>query len=522
MSGCRGTGASRRGLWILAAVVASLVPMAAGIGPRQPLTGDEVIVLSVSETLVRENRLGAPIFSGVGSAERHYFASLPLIHVLHWPVLKVLGTGVTQARLVSVILVVLLTVILAWMVDQRAGALAAVALAVAMLYWRNELTAVGWGLPLPSAARSARYDAAQLAMLGFTFAAMVRWFEAPSRTRSVLLGVLAGASALTHFVGVIAPAMLLIGWMAGGRGRPSPRALSWVGAGLLLATVPYGAYVVANWPDAAAQYASVHGARGQATLGVFANLMVEPRRYAHLPGATSPGPWLWLAAVAVAARWFVRNWRHAEHGALARVAGANVVAAVGLLAFFEPTKAPLYALPLLVPIGVGGAMAFADAWRSGGRVWRTFLALILAAVLLEGLAAMALEWRAARERTAFEEISRAVRAAVPAGAAGTGATRWWRALGESGYVPFVTLMYRSRPGADGSGSGLRETWSSAGIGYVVRSPEFDADVERSGVAAERVARILRECGRLLLRLEDATYGPLEVVGLGRPCPALEP
>jgi hypothetical protein len=106
----------------------------------------------------------------------------------------------------------------------------------------------------------------------------------------------------------------------------------------------------------------------------------------------------------------------------------------------------------------------------------------------------------------------------PLGAA-TGATRWYWQLREPGYVPFVTLLYRARlAGGRPADSAFRDVWQSAGVRYVVRTPEFDADLARAGGEIEGyVTAVIRECGRPLLHLDDATYGPVDVLALPAVC-----
>jgi hypothetical protein len=494
-----------------------------GVGSRQPVTGDEAIILSVSETLARESRLGAPIFAGVGNAERHYFASLPLIHVLHWPVLRVFGAGMRQARVVSVLLVLAGVTVLSVQVWRGGNDVAALTLVVALLLWRSDLIGVGWGLPLHSVARSARYDGAQVAWLALSVAGLRWWLIRPTRWRGLLLGGIAGASVLTHFLGVIAPATILLSWIFAGGDRPGWRRSAWVVLGFFVVLAPYAAFLLVNRADAAAQFAAIHAARADAAIGGAAalrNLLGEPDRYAHLLRTPSPGTLITLLCMPVVAWWIRRNWSGRD-SLWARVAAANLVAALGLLLLFEPTKAPLYALPLIVPVSLVLAHAAGNAYAGGG-LQRRLLGVILLAVCMEGAAAVALDWRAGRATRTYNDISSAIADATRNGGPAVGATRWWWSQRERGYVPFVTLRYRARLEAPGgSESGLGRVWATAGIGYVLRTPEFDADVERSGIGdAELVARVLRECGRSVLRFDDSTWGPVEVFALSRPCPAL--
>lgn len=498
---------------------------AIGIGARQPFTGDEAIVLSVSETLATRGQLGAPIFEGVAGAERAYFASLPLLHIAHWPVFRLFGAGATQARAVSLVAVFAAALALLLYAVRAHGGACALLLAVLLLFWRSDLLGLGWGLPLQALARSGRYDALQLSLLAFVLLANLRWLARPTPRAEILLGLLAGAAVLTHFLGLVAPLAILLTWAIAGHERPALRSLARVVLVVAVVVLPYALFVAVNWSDAQAQFAAVHGGRAAAAASgpsaVVANVLAEWQRYGHLLRARTPGPWLAVVSVPVLIAWVAWNWS-GERARLARVVCGHLAAPLLLLLALEPTKAPLYALPLVVPACLVLALAAGDVMRRMPAYVRLAIIALFVLLAAEGGAALVREAQAAALRPSYMQAAGPI-AEHTAGGAAVGAIRWWWAMRhQSSYTPLVTLVYRARTDSGASDDAFRRAWQAADVRYLVHTPELEADAQRAGQAVHTLVEAVRtRCGRSILRIDDVTYGPVEVFELRRPCTAFQ-
>src|SRR5215212_5197455 len=91
------------GAALAAALAVFLVSILPNLGNHPAVTDDEVWVLSASYKLAKDGVFGSDIFQGFYHADRHYFFNMPAQQFVIAGALKLLGYGIFQARLVSVI-----------------------------------------------------------------------------------------------------------------------------------------------------------------------------------------------------------------------------------------------------------------------------------------------------------------------------------------------------------------------------------------------------------------------------------
>jgi hypothetical protein len=497
-------------LWLIVASVAAW--------GGQVVTGDEVILLSASESLVERGRAGAPIFGGVYGAEDHQFLWPPLEHVLHWPVMRAFGVSLESARAVSLISGVTIIVGSGLLGFRAGGGVAAALTAWLLVLWRTGLVGTGWGIPLASVSRSIRYDVVVVALVVAGLVALERWLRTGGRGVAVALGAASAAALLTHWVGLVLPVAALVAWNLSERGRrPGVQSAAVVVTTMFMSILPWLLHVTVHLDDAVGQWTLVHGWRAEAAAGgvlsVLGNVVREPLRYRGLLEAGGPG----AAAVglAVVAAVWLRGPLRDRWTVLAPLHGV-LIGSVAMLALFEPTKSPLYGLVLVAPLTIVVSVAAARLLAGSSRGVRLWILLPIVVVALEGAIATIRDVRATRASTPYGEVAGRLADALADGAA-TGPQRWWWSLRSKGYIPVSTLSLRWQAGLSDTGRSFADVWRAAGIRYVVWSGEQEADQSRWPSEVRDFLERVRACGTSRLRMGDGTYGALEVIAVPEAC-----
>ncbi len=326
--------------------------------------GDEVWNLSVAHKLAMEGVFGTDLFAGFSGADQHYFLALPLHHVWQAALFKVLGTGLAQARWVSL----LAGMTILWVVSRLAyrwfGLGASLLTGLLLVFWRSDLIGLHPGLPLLAVARWGRHDVGAVAWYWLAVASLYSLLLHPRRIVALAVGMCCGAAALTHFYGAFVIPVVAVAWLwrKGQRALKDPLSY-WILLGLALVLGPYVAYVTRHWVEFQGQMLINQNRMDLGDLAFYGdNVLREPRRLAHLvhlpalrrPGYRPLGPWLFWLGIGPAAVYLLVRARSKE--ALgARLLVLSLVLTWGQLALLEQVKVPLY-LVVLVP-GVCLALA---------------------------------------------------------------------------------------------------------------------------------------------------------------------
>lgn len=391
---------------------------------------DEAWIASTSWKLATTGVFGSDIQGSFFGMAEHYFGFMPLYPLLQALVFKAAGLGLWQARLTSVYLG-LLVLALTFAFGRRlfGGPVGLLAVLGLLLTRTAGLTLYRpSGILLLDLARLGRYD---IAVPVFGLAAGLALMRATGRRAgwwAALAGALGGLAGLAHVYGwfwlpALAAALAHTGRRHAGRlSAPQGLAALLLGAGLVLA--PYALYVLSGWADWLGQMAEYRD-RVTPLQGAWYvnNLLTEAQRFG--PGVVladwrtwlRPGLWLVAAIGPVAGVTLVRR---AGRSLPAAVVGWALGLLPVLLAVFVSSKVANYLLLYLPVASVAVAWGVAAAWRAArARGWRwlpALLALVCAAVALEGVGQWRQQWQLAAQVTPYARYVAQVRAVAEAAA----------------------------------------------------------------------------------------------------------
>jgi 4-amino-4-deoxy-L-arabinose transferase-like glycosyltransferase len=551
----------RGGVSALAGLTAVyLIVTFAGLDTLPPVHGDESWGAAASFKLARTGTYGSDLFTGHYGAERHLYMYPPLYMFTVAASFRLFGVGVLPMRLPAVacgLAILLLT----YAAGRRAGGPRVGLLAAFLLLFLR--LAAGWdhatGVPLLDLARISRYDIlvpvfGLLALVVFDDAERRRVLAEDSSRRAraaryLGTGILIGLSSLSHLYGAfLLPALLLV--MLLRRGASLLRAGdAWLLlAGFTVAWLPWLTYIATGWEDFLGQQRSMYA--GRYSLGdpgfYVSNLVTEVYRYRQLaPREPQPfwfarqfGTWVAVIGVPVAAMVALLRARTvpADAGRVAtRAARADVQlrcrdTAVFTVALALVVQAALFALllsmkmynyvialwPLAILLLAWGTVRM---WDTGSRGTRILIAVLLAAVFVEGTLRIAARHGAADHVTSYDEYMRRVVMHVPPGARVLGMPRAWLGLHDHEYRAWLLPFFLSQraehpvPLADA----LERTRADVVLVDDALAAYFDE--LRSPVHPRHEDLLViqefltRHSGALVAEVSDTTYGAMRVYGL---------
>jgi 4-amino-4-deoxy-L-arabinose transferase-like glycosyltransferase len=440
-----------------------------------PVSADEVTIMAISHNLATRGIFGIDAYAGFFNADQHWLLNPPAHFVSQAIAFQIAGTGVAQARWVSL----LAGVSIIWMTSGLAfrwyGLGAALLASVLLVFWRSDLIGLDPGLPLLGVSRSGRYDVGAVAWSWASIALLDRALRRPAGVSALALGVCAGVATLTQFFGAfVLP--LIAGvwlWQRGRRARVDSTSC-WIAMGVALVVLPYTLYVARHLPDLAGQAARVDTS-GRLQLGRAEfyrdNLVNEPSRFENRSQPSPGAAWLLTVGVWPALAYLTyRAWRVRASGD--RILWASLCVFEGLLALFDRSKAPVYAIVLLPAL----CIMLAASWSAGLRwVWKRPRLLRLTAVTLtiglglilvrEGISAYRTDQQRAQDVSRYLDVGRKIDAYLSSGARVLGSDRWGWVLHDH---PFL------------SAGSLLSQWQNVGLQY--RSPiEFANQVAATGI-----------------------------------------
>ncbi|MEO6350502.1 MAG: hypothetical protein ABIP53_07610 [Candidatus Limnocylindrales bacterium] len=500
------------------------------------LATDESWLMTVSHTFLTSGYLGADMFAGFFNADSHWFVNPPAQHFYHAASFALVGESVAAARLASVVAAVVLLLSATSLAWRWWGALAAVVTCLLLVLLPSGLTATV-DVPLYDYARSARYDIAATALLWLALLLLHELLTAPSHLKALLLGLVCGLATLTQWFGIAAPVTVVVAWLWLVRRKdrlradllPGDRRARQIavaaGIGFLIAIVPYAVYVVAFRDDAAAQISALHATRFRAInpVGVLENVLSEPRRYEALFEPRASGSWLFVAAIVPALVYLVYRARSSgEVGDGLALIALGVTFAV--LALFDVTKAPIYALALVPAGALVLALGARDLLRYGrtmatarNRAAVAIVAVGVLAVVNLGIQSYDEQSRRAWAIEPYHQTEDRLQAAVPQTGIALGSIRWGWAFRDRPYAAELALWHWWQPGSTARrppAESLALTLADAEITHVI----VDSDLRESLGAypewlRDEFGRILAECATVVDSWTAGPYGSLEVYRL---------
>lgn len=459
--------------WYLVALAALAALYLATVLPHlgdDPIVGgDEGWIISASAKLAETGVFGSGLFRSFYGADHHYYFNLPLHHLLLAGVFKVFGTGVLQARLVSVFFGVA-ALALTYALGRRVGGPMAGIVSAALLVLLRLNLAPFSGLTLTDLGATVRYDliavpfglGAVLVLLGSSPAGVID----PGRPNAYRIagaaGLLLGLGCLTQFLAAFLVLPLAVYLLTlGGAPRRRFAVVAVFTVALLLPFIPYRVYIGEHWQDFRGQARSVEQRTDFLSPPFYwRQLRDEPARYqlstglneqpASLGDALSrPSARLAILLVGPAALIYtlVRGRRDAGH----RLIGLVFVMVLVQIALFESTKRFVYwviAVPFLC-VAIADFVVALWRWRppQPARMWaaRAAVVAVLGLFAVEGLAVAAKDVRDAGKAPSYAELGRRLEGALPADATLLGDNRLWPALRGRDLRSLLLLFYHTNP-----------------------------------------------------------------------------
>jgi hypothetical protein len=520
-----GTRGQWLGLWLVPVTVVYLTLTSTNLANYRPISGDDGWILSASHKLAMEGVFGSDLYAGFFGADRHYFVSLPGIHVLQAVALQLPGDGLLNARWVSVgsgALLLWTASILAW---RWHGLLAGFLTSLLLVSWQPALVGPE-GVPLVSLSRSLRYDLPAVTWTWITLFFLEKLLRSPSAGRALAAGVCAATAALTQFFGAVAVLVLVVAWSGQQRrGLFSNPHTRWLLAGFVLIAGPYLLYVALHWPDALGQTLYIKGERAAFTLpALLDNVWREPVRYRALLHPADLYGWANLAGVAAAVAYLgLRLSRGPTAGD--RVLALTLGATLLFLAVVDTTKAELYALPLLPVFCVVLARLLADLWqgaRPAAWKWanRTTVVAGLAFILWQGARFYHQDQQLARTVSDYHALGAAIEAAIPEGARVAGSERWWWPLRQHAYLALNSLSLQWHVRGDENETPPRYDllMAEARIDYILLSRNVQGDMAREPSALQgEFWAFISTCTTVEAEWDDPWYGQITLLAIRKDC-----
>jgi 4-amino-4-deoxy-L-arabinose transferase-like glycosyltransferase len=358
---------------------------------------DEPWIAAPALKLALRGVYGSDLFAGYYGAAQHYFLSMPAYPLLLAASFKLLGAGLVQARLVSVLFGGV-TVLLTYVVGRRlVGTAPALLAAMLLLFWR--VTRWGYvygsGVPLLDLSRIARYDIAVAPLVLAATGLVVAGLDRAGRWHLLVAGSLVGLATLCQPYGVfwLAVFACLFVWRDGWSGLRSPSPCL-VLTGFILAIVPWLLCIAMHPADYFGQMRFFHDHFRFLDPGFYLhNLGSEYQRYpvGLFSGGPRLGTLLFLVGLPMALVAMVEDAWRTRNTELAAVAFAWLVPQ-GLFAALDSEKMFDHVIALFPFAALALAWGCLQLWRAAlaHRRWRSplriALAALLAGILAEGAA----------------------------------------------------------------------------------------------------------------------------------------
>jgi 4-amino-4-deoxy-L-arabinose transferase-like glycosyltransferase len=494
----------------------------------RPVTNDEVELMAVSYKLATHGVLGSDLFAGFFGAEQHWLITLPVQHLLQALAFRLFGTGVAEARWVSLVAGVSIVWSVGWLAYRWYGLGTATISELLLVAWPSNVTAASNGLPLLGVARAARYDVLAVAFAWLALVLLDATLRRPRRLGGLGIGICCGLATLSQFMGAFVLPLVVLNWLwARGRRAFADQTLFWILAGTALVVAPWLAYA-AQYPTDLAGQLTVFGGRGDFLRPGFylENVVSEGSRYGHLldPDVGSA----WILALGIGPAVAYAAWRsRRRHATGERVVWSSLVTFSGLLLLLDQTKASLYAIVLLPSVCVALASLWTGVlgwtWSRGEQAWLRLAAGALTlglslVITVDGVRAYHLTFTQARQVSRYLGVGEQIERVLAPGARVLGAERWWWALHNHPYLSLRNVWWQWSA-ADGRTPTFVDGASWADADSVVVNDNVRADVLLFPEAAQRrFWTFLRVCTTRVADLTDATYFDIQVYRVTKPAP----
>lgn len=419
-------------LWLLGTTALSIFLLAQvvpSLDYYSILSEDEGQILSDARTLSAHGRLGSDLYQGAWNTSNNLFISPPIQRILIATAFRIAGESITSARAVTVISALVVLWSISIFAKRQYGWAAALAAAFLLVTWRSYLGGDSLGLPLLTAARSARYDLTCVAFIWLSILTLSVYLTSPSALKGILIGLSAGLAALTQFFGVFAVVLIvLVLAVSQGKAMLRVRSNAWIAVGLSVILVPYALSVLLDWPNFVTQTFVMKQARTAFLdpLFYFQNILTEWWRFHPFLLRAFLGDSGRLAQVTALAALLallggclnlVARWRTKPAPGERILPLSLVVFAAGLL-LFDSTKSPIYSILLYPSLCLVLAVLAQDIWfglrgRSMKLAGAVASLLIVALLLAQSLDAIRQDRVSAAAASRYNETASQILAQLP-------------------------------------------------------------------------------------------------------------
>jgi 4-amino-4-deoxy-L-arabinose transferase-like glycosyltransferase len=506
---------SRRWPWLLAGALLALFLLTGlrHLDGVPQVYEDEPWQASTAYSLLTRGTFGSELFSGFFNMDQRYYGFMPLHPFLMAATFKLIGVGLGQARVETEVLTAL-TLILTFALGVRLFNAWVGTLAVGMLVlvrWTGLTYVQLTGMPIVDFARIARYDPL-VPVVGLS--ALHVYVAARKHRRAWLFGLagaLAGLAGLAHVYGLfwVAALLLLAVW-----DRASSGAVVAIGVGAVLPWLPYAAYVLTDVPDWRGQTLVYAGRFELLNPGWYvSNVVQEFHRYG--PGLGPPGlAWLlrpgwWFVLVALPVSLFALARRALACDAAARAIVVPSLLFPLLFAVFITLKLVNYTLIELPLFALAMAWGLHILWQRVARL-RPVLAVILAAIVVEGGGSLARLEEAAATLTPYPAYIAEVRQQIPPGSRILGLHSYWLGLQDFSYRSFLVPLNWADLGVP-----LDQALEQVDPDVVLLDPRMRAYFGSVPDGERFEAWLRRHAAELIGQVDDPTYGLMQVYRLKR-------
>jgi 4-amino-4-deoxy-L-arabinose transferase-like glycosyltransferase len=540
------------GVWTLGLSLVVGRVAAYNLGNYRPVTNDEVELMSVGYKLATQGVLGSDLFDGFFGADQHYLMTLPVQHGLEALSFSIFGTGVAQARWVSLVAGVALVWVVGWLAYRWYGLGTAIVAELLLVAWPSNLTDSANGLPWLGVARTARYDVLAVAFAWLAVALLDATLRRPGhrvgftrrpghqagftrhpgqRGVGFTLGVCCGLATLSTFTGAFVIPLVALLWVWDRRRQAfADRTLYWSVAGAALVLVPWLAFCLRYAADFSGQLA-VYGGRWNLLQPTFLlhNIVDEPARYVNLLRSPTASTWLLLIGVWPAAAYAI--WRSRAPNATGHTITWTSLVTFGLLLLvFDQTKTGLYAIVLWPSVCLAVSALLAGllgwAWRQRrGRAWlqAPAYALVLGLALAVGAdsqRAYQLTLAEAALAGQYLGVGIEIDAALPPDGRVLGPERWWWALHQHPYLSLRGVWFQwTAMAASGATPRFADWVTRARADSIIVNDNIRGDVrDFPETLQQQFWAFVQTCTTRVTQLDDPTYLQIEVYEITRPSP----
>jgi 4-amino-4-deoxy-L-arabinose transferase-like glycosyltransferase len=508
-----------RTLFFEAAAVATgiailLISVLPNLGNHPSVTDDEVWVLSASYKLAKDGVFGSDIFQGFYNADQHYFFNMPAQHFVIAASLKLLGYGIAQARLVSVIYGVA-TLLLTYLLARRVYNPATAVLSLALLLFLRLNMGFDTGLPLQELSSSMRYD---LAPVPFLLGGCLVLLNGPSLKRALIAGALFGLAVLLQFYGAfIIPIAIVFLWT---EALPREQRLKLIGAlvgAAFVVCLPYGVYALGHYDDFKGQAGTIDKRGDFNKPSFYVNNLIDERHrflrplgFKEVPRGEDPQL---VPARYLSLREMLTRRPSAKLGVLIGVPLALGFLAMrtlrdrsrgdrlllmclgGLIAQFallESAKFYIYWIPVVPFLCIGIAAACLhlmrlQAWQGRSKLMAAATAAVLLVCMAEGSVARLSGLRVSRDAGNYDRLASAIHQQIPPGSRVVGATSMWWGLRDTEYRSYFLFFYLTRDDAGQYKKSLSDFLSEFRPEYLVLTRIAGQELDKHLAPAENAA-----------------------------------